>query len=266
MKYEIKNMAKGRSIFQMDKYELMNMPLSAESIKEIETPFDKSDIKQRDGGGGKKLNYVDGPTVIEKLNKAFGYKWSFEILSKEIIKSEPKIIKKDGQEIVIPQSPYVEVVGRLTVPGVGVKEQFGTKILVGGASEQEGAAKSAATDALKKCATLLGIGLELYGDSENEEQQKPANTNSNYRTGNGTYKSYTPTKPQQEQKTTSVKFKPDDIRRMKELKAILGITDNKMLDPYVKEFTGNVDATYKDITPMNIGSFNKFLEKKAEFI
>lgn len=48
-----------------------------------------------------------------------------------------------------PQPPVAKVLGRLTVPGLAIKEQYGSKVLVGGATEQESAFKSASTDALK---------------------------------------------------------------------------------------------------------------------
>jgi hypothetical protein len=118
---------------------------------------------------------------------------------------------------------------------------------------------------MKKCATLVGIGLELYDDSgTNDNQsgnrggyqnsyQKPAQH------GTGSYKPYakeTPAKP-------VASFKEADLTRIKELKAILGVSNNNGLDPFIKEFTGNADATFKEVTPANIANFNKFLEDKV---
>lgn len=215
----------------------------------IETPFDKNDIKQRDSGFGKKLNYVSGSTVINKLNQAFDYKWSFIIKEEKIVQSLPK--KKYKSNELEPQQPYVQVLGQLIIPSLGVvKEQYGTKILLGGASEQEGAAKAAATDCLKKCATLLGIGLEIYEDDSipSEVPRTRETAPKENKTPSGTV----------------VPWDVNDTNKLKELKAILEIADNPLLDPYAREFFNSPNSTWKDITPMNIKAFNKFLQKKAE--
>lgn len=220
----------------------------------IEAPIPKDQIKTRDGGFGKKLSYVSGSTVIGLLNKAFGYNWSFEIRDIKTIKSEAK---KEKNGNITEQPSYIQVWGRLTVPINGnfiIKEQFGTKIILGGASEQEGAAKSAATDALKKCATMVGIGLELYEDDAGTQAANRAN--SQPRTNNQT--------SAQPAQVKAVPWDIGDTNRLKELKAILGINDNQQLDPFVREFMDSQKATYKDISPMNVKKFNEFLQKKAE--
>ena len=139
-------------------------------------------IEQRKQGNAT-LSYIGGHIVIRLLNQAFNYQWSFEVIKEEIIPSLPKpmseykngrrqpVLNPDGSQKMEPQPPVVKVLGRLTVPGLGIKEQYGSKVLIGGATEQESAFKSASTDALKKCASLFGIGLDLYGEAEGLEQQ-----------------------------------------------------------------------------------------------
>jgi hypothetical protein len=116
----------------------------------LEQPFDATQIKQRRGRTGTVLDYVEGHTVIARLNEAFAGAWSFEVPWHEIRETE------------------VLVLGRLTAEGI-VKTQFGasqvtrdreTKALVSLGDDL----KAAATDALKKCATFLGVGLHLYAD------------------------------------------------------------------------------------------------------
>lgn len=243
-----------------------------ESVKVLERKLDPKLIKQRDAGRGVKLDYIGGHTVIRLLNEAFGYKWSFEIVSDEIVPSQPKVNKyaKAG-EAPEPQPPVVKVKGRLTVPGVGVKEQYGSKVLVGGASEQESTFKSASTDALKKCATLLGIGLELYDDDEAEgatvantpgatpqTYSKPSYNKSDSKPSYN--KPSTPVAPA----TSAPSYDPVDVAKMKELKAILGVTDNKEIDPYAREFFDDANATYLSVSPTTIKAFNVFLSKKAQ--
>ena len=105
-------------------------------------PFAASDIKQRKGPGGKTLDYIDTPLVIQRLNAGFDGDWSFRIVSHEVTETE------------------VVVLGELEAGGI-VKQQFGSKtredrVPLGDTS------KAAASDSVKKCATLLGVGLELY--------------------------------------------------------------------------------------------------------
>jgi recombination DNA repair RAD52 pathway protein len=253
--------------------------LDMTKAKEVITrKLPKEKIKQRQGSFGMTLDYIEGATVIELLNEAFDYAWSFEIVGSEKVQAEKKYnkYKKKYED----QPPYMKVHGRLTIPQLNiVKEQFGTKIYLGGSTEQEGAAKSAATDALKKCATLLGIGLELYKDdveiAEKAKETKVESQNNNYSNNNYNTKKYTGAKASSAKvstKTTKAKanteYDPKEVNKLKELKAILGIeaSDNSGLNPFVVEFTGDKNADFRYVTPDNIQAFNKFLEKKTEGI
>ena len=115
----------------------------------LEHPFDPAQIKQRKGRNGF-LDYVEGHTVIARLNAALDGAWSFEVVAHEV---------RDDEVLVL---------GKLTAEGI-VKMQFGasqvtrdreTKALISLGDDL----KAAATDALKKCATFLGVGLHLYAE------------------------------------------------------------------------------------------------------
>ena len=150
-------------------------------------------IQERQAGGNQTLSYISGATVIDILNSTFGHLgWDFVILKQWKEESIPFFQKKTkwfnppadlltkndkGEEGAwSEQAPVAWVHGRLIVrllddnnqPYTVVKEAFGSKSIIGKQSEQEHIFKSAQTDALKKAASLLGIGLELYRD---EEQQ-----------------------------------------------------------------------------------------------
>ena len=43
----------------------------------LEKPFDPNQIKQREGNFGKTLDYIEGHSVIQRLNDAFDANWSF---------------------------------------------------------------------------------------------------------------------------------------------------------------------------------------------
>lgn len=145
------------------------------ALQIIQSPTNPAWIKTR-GKGKNALDYVSGDTVTRMLNKAFNYKWSFQVLDTRVVPSVDKVYKdfKTNKETVTPQNPVVQVLGRLTVPGWGIREQWGSQPLQGGADVQEHAFKSAATDAMKKCASMFGVFLDLYGaDGVNELKVVP---------------------------------------------------------------------------------------------
>lgn len=145
----------------------------ASLISSMETPFSEINalgitqlptnpewIKER-RNRGQTFSYVSGDVVIRILNKAFRNRWSFEIKETRIVNSSPQ--KQKDSNILIEQNPVVQVLGRMTIPGWGVREQWGAQPIVGGQDVQEHAFKSASTDAMKKCASLFGVTLDLYG-------------------------------------------------------------------------------------------------------
>ena len=141
----------------------------------LEQPFSQEEIKQRDGSFGQTLNYVSGFTVIERLNQAFESLWSFEIVSHEIHENE------------------VIVIGKLSAESI-IKTQFGSSRITKARETGEIVSladdlKSAATDAIKKCASLLGVGLHLYADKvpsrSAETADQKGNGGNNSQSGNG---------------------------------------------------------------------------------
>ena len=116
----------------------------------LEKPFGPEQIKQREGNFGKMLDYIEGHAVIQRLNDAFDADWSFTINRHEIL--------KDTDEVIVQ--------GELKAGNV-VKTQFGSSRITRARESGEVISladdlKAAATDALKKAATLLGVGLHLY--------------------------------------------------------------------------------------------------------
>lgn len=120
-------------------------------------PFPTAAVKQRAGGGGKMLDYVEGHTVIHRLNEATGNTWDMTI------KSISRQDLGNGQSLL---TAHVAI----TIPGLGTREHIGIQEVRGGGD----LVKGCVTDALKKCATLFGVGLELYGpDYEAGETDAP---------------------------------------------------------------------------------------------
>jgi len=118
----------------------------------LEKEFDKSQVKTRKGNYGKALSYVETAAVIKRLNDAIDGDWSFEIVD--------YIIKDDD----------VAVLGKLSTNGI-YKMQWGSKKIAKNSRTGDiiclgDDLKSAASDSLKKAASLLGCGLYLYTDDE----------------------------------------------------------------------------------------------------
>ena len=115
----------------------------------LERPFPAELVKHRTGRDGQDLTYVEGHVVIARLNEAFDGDWSFEIERHETIAEE------------------VVVLGKLTAGGI-TKMAFGSWPVSRSQADAKQVSvgddlKCAATDALKKAASLLGVALNLYG-------------------------------------------------------------------------------------------------------
>src|SRR4030042_139593 len=130
-------------------------------------------IFERPARGGKNVPFVPGWWFIEQLNALFGWNWDFEVLDQKV------------------EGDQVWVKGKLTIHGRGgaeiSKTQFGGSDVKKYAQDQQTKSgmiahkrgevidlgddlKAAATDALKKCATLLGIARDVYGKREKLEE------------------------------------------------------------------------------------------------
>src|SRR5262245_41791066 len=114
----------------------------------LEKPFTPEQIKRRKGTNGDVLDYIEGCAVIQRLNECFEAEWIFEIQEHRVYDDE------------------VVVLGKLTAQGV-TKSQFGKSRITRAKKDNAIISlgddlKAAATDCLKKCATLFGVGLHLY--------------------------------------------------------------------------------------------------------
>jgi hypothetical protein len=138
----------------------------------LERAFDC--IKQRPGAGGKQLSYIEAHQVIQRLNDSFDGEFSFQIDD----------VSEVGTEIVVRGTLSVQLEdGRIIK-----KSNIGTADIKTNRSsgEVEGIGdtyKSAASDCLKRCAILFGVGLHLYTDDTtapaNRETNQPTSFQSN---------------------------------------------------------------------------------------
>jgi len=143
-------------------------------IKEmLEAPFKPEEIKQRVGSYGKKLDYIEYTSIVKRLN-SLNVPWSFKVISHEIVEDE----------CICLGELYIDIDGGITKHGFGSKKV--TRNDQGKAIDIGNDFKSSSSSALRKGASLLGVGLYLY-DSEAQEKKKeePAKSAGSSNGGNG---------------------------------------------------------------------------------
>jgi len=160
----------------------MDASQKKETIQNLTVPFDASKIKQRPQGG-RQVDYLEHATVIERLNEVLPLGWSFELIDKYM------------------DDACVAVLARIKV-GEQYFDQWGSNETTKGMSVGD-RLKSASSDALKKCATMLGVGLHLYQSEDaphgttqqrgGGSRQNAPQGNNGRQNGNGASNTDTPT-------------------------------------------------------------------------
>lgn len=135
-------------------------------------------IRTREGRGGRTFKYIQHGHTTDRLNKAFGFAWSFQLLP---ISGNDRFMlqiydettgKPPNEKIKIVRD--VAVYGELTVQIYDAKGKLITTVVKGGMGSQRwemgtefgDALKGAESDAKKFAAKELGIGLDLYYDDD----------------------------------------------------------------------------------------------------
>lgn len=138
-------------------------------IEKLTRPFPKNAIKRREGARGRVFDYVETHTVIHRLNEATDNCWDFRITHQDW------------------RGDLLIVTGELSIPGLGTRTGTGVQKISDGGGED--LVKGAASDCLKKAATLFGVALELYGpdyeageEVQDTQEARPAPAGAN---GNG---------------------------------------------------------------------------------
>lgn len=130
----------------------------------------KEHAKKKKGLGGKQVTYLQSETLIQVLNEIVPGGWSFEIIERF---REEMYIKPDKTLNQFEFAGYsYSVHARLTIEGLGTRDQFGAKEGVGNKATDTNAYKAASSSALVKCAALFDIGRDIY-TSENEQYKAP---------------------------------------------------------------------------------------------
>lgn len=143
---------------------IVKAPLTARQLLSIGEVTPPDQIYERKGKGGKMFKYVRGSYIKDRLNKIFGWMWDFEVAEhgteKNLIWVLGKLTVKDMKGHTITKMQF----GRADVKYYRDKSRgtvdFGNDL------------KAATTDALKKCASELGIARDVYSQQETKEIQQ----------------------------------------------------------------------------------------------
>lgn len=136
--------------------------LTKAQLKILTAPTPEEDVLSRPGGGFD-MSYVTGEYVKRTMLEVFGAHWRYDLLK----------VKESASEVVVTLALEYPVV-MTTKNGSTILEEMGRIVEVGTASNRGGyggALKSALTDALKRAATHLGIGLDLYHKTQESKAQ-----------------------------------------------------------------------------------------------
>jgi hypothetical protein len=137
--------------------------LSGKQLKFILSKTPKKYVKTRPAKGGGTWDYVSGGYVKKCLNLMFGWDWDFEIVDEQVLLEAKQVIVK----------------GKLTCRSHGatiIKMQYGRQDIKFRKNSEApldlgNDLKGAATDALKKCASEIGIASDIYAKEEFREVQ-----------------------------------------------------------------------------------------------
>lgn len=152
----------------------MSKPLD-QIEKELDAKIPRSAVRERDGGGGRRLSYLEGHYVIDRLNQIFGpLGWSKYITEvKEVVNKTSKgefpayLVKVVLNVHTSHPSGYLSA----------TKEAYGYGADKSGQNAHELAIKEAVTDALKVAAKDLGMSLGLALYDKNQENVDDGETN-----------------------------------------------------------------------------------------
>lgn len=141
--------------------------VTAEADKKIP----RDEISTRDGGGGKKLSYLESHYVIARMNEVFGTMgWDAETV-------EMRQVNKDGDKPAYVSKVRLTAVVKTDDGGYMKvsKEGYGFGSDKSGLNPHEMAVKEAESDAFKRAARQFGmsLGLALYDKTQENVEDAP---------------------------------------------------------------------------------------------
>lgn len=146
--------------------------MTPEQKRMLNDKLPASAVRERDGGNGRPLSYVDGFYVFDRLNEVLGIDgWSYTYDELRVVQDDDQYSTKAGVRhkaaytVKVTLSAYGSETDRnLHVSDVG----YGDGIDKDKGKAHESAAKESVTDGVKRCARKLGrsLGLALYDKSQ----------------------------------------------------------------------------------------------------
>jgi hypothetical protein len=143
----------------------LKIGLNEAQIEALTTPTPEEDILTRPGAGST-LSYVTGEYVKRTMLEVFGGALRYQVLNH--IKEDSSLILHVSVEYPLYETHKN---GTVLCDTWGRIEEFGTANIRGDYGQ---AWKTAFTDALKRAATHLGVGLDLYHKSQEDKESAPA--------------------------------------------------------------------------------------------
>lgn len=158
------------TVVQIDRKEFTAMvgklPFTNRQINLLMQKTPDKFVKERTIRGGGKAKYVQIQYVIGMLNLITGYRWDFEIVNEKetngqiVVQGKITVETKDGKSITKTQ-----------YGGAEIKVYAEGNAKAGQPMDIANDYKSAASDCIKKCASLLGVAWDVYGTDEMREVQ-----------------------------------------------------------------------------------------------
>lgn len=116
--------------------------MSKDIAQALLAPFEQKDLKHRPGRAGMTFTYADARAVAQRLDDVLGIEcWQFEVKVADPARS-------------VVHGSLAVVIGGKTV----IRQDFGYP----NSAQDDEPLKSAASDALRRCAAQLGVGRSLY--------------------------------------------------------------------------------------------------------
>lgn len=169
----------------------------SKQVEKLDEKIPVSAVSQRDGGSGRKLDYLEGQYVIQRMNEVFGHgNWAYDslvtLIREDVLSKQNKFTKKEETTY---SAHYFAKVKLLVKYANGETTEFADygygdgsdKVAPGKAHEL--AIKESVTDALKRCCKNLGLSMGLalydktkanvdYDESKSEEEQQASSEKS----------------------------------------------------------------------------------------
>lgn len=135
-------------------------------LEALAADFPKSEVRQRDGGRGVKLDYIDVVQTINRLCDVLGANWDWRVLDAKV-----EVVEHDGPKFLAYERGELHV----HLPEILAQRRGDAAIIRGGAGadidarDPDKAIKTADAEALKKAGHKFQIALYLWDEGKRNE-------------------------------------------------------------------------------------------------